>query len=104
MGLTLNVKGNVKIEQYIETQHVGTQYVGRQYAEQQHIQNRGAALPAPNRYADLFRWIQDERTAGHDYLADAGGNRTLMCKHLSDILGWAVDPNTLGKRYKSNLK
>lgn len=104
MGLTLNVKGNVKIEQYIETQHVGTQYVGRQYTENQHIQNRGAALPAPNRYADLYRWIQDERIAGRDYLADAGGNRTLMCKHLSDILGWAVDPNTLGKRYKSNLK
>lgn len=104
MGLTLNVKGNVTIDQYIETQHVGTQYVGRQHTEKQFVKNRGASLPAPNRYADLYRWIQEEKIAGQDYLADAGGNRTLMCKRLSDILGWAIDPNTLGKQYKSHLK
>lgn len=104
MGLTLNVKGNVTIDQYIETQHVTTQYVGKQYAEKQEIFNPKKSLPAINRYADLYQWIQEEKAAGHDYLAEAGGNRTLMCKRLSDMVGWEINADTLGKRYKTGLK
>ena len=27
-----------------------------------------------------------------------------MARWLTNLLGWAIDPNTLGKHYKSNLK
>lgn len=104
MGLTLNVKGNVTIDQYIETQHVGTQYVGKQYAEQQEVINRQPILPAPNHYVELYKWIQQEKALGHDYLAEANGQRTTMCKNLSDILGWLIDANSLGKQYKKHAK
>lgn len=100
MGLTLNVKGNVTIEQYVETQHVGTQYVGKQYTENQTIENRGSDLPAPNDYKNLVTWLRAQREAGHDYLGEAGNNRTLMCKQISPIVGWVVDPNSLGKHYR----
>lgn len=105
MGLTLNVKGNVKIEQYIETQYVGTQYVGKQFNEKQFVESEIMdVLPPAHDYKKLYEWIQQQKQQGRDYLAQADYNRTKMCKELSAQIGWIIDPDTLGKKYKMAAK
>ena len=53
--------------------------------------------PRENDYAALVSWLEAEKAQGHDYYADAGMNRSRMCRDLSDILGWIVDQNSLRK-------
>lgn len=53
--------------------------------------------PRENDYAALVAWLEAEKAQGRDYYADAGMNRSRMCRDLSDILGWIVDQNSLRK-------
>lgn len=53
--------------------------------------------PRENDYAALVAWLEVEKAQGRDYFADAGMNRSRMCRDLSDILGWIVDQNSLRK-------
>jgi hypothetical protein len=53
--------------------------------------------PRENDYAALVAWLEVEKAQGRDYFADAGMNRSRMCRDLSEILGWIVDQNSLRK-------
>lgn len=53
--------------------------------------------PRENDYAALVAWLEVEKAQGRDYYADAGMNRSRMCRDLSEILGWIVDQNSLRK-------
>ncbi len=53
--------------------------------------------PRENDYAALVAWLEAEKAQGRNYYADAGMNRSRMCRDLSDILGWIVDQNSLRK-------
>ena len=50
-----------------------------------------------NDYTALVLWLEEQKIKGIDYYAAAGMNRSKMCRQLSDILGWAVDQNSLRK-------
>lgn len=61
------------------------------------ITRKGYPIPEKNNYHDVIRWLEQEKTDGRDYLAEADGNRSKMCKNLSNIFGWFVDQNSLQK-------
>ncbi len=66
-------------------------------AQPEEKQETGERRPRENDYAALVAWLDAEKAQGHDYYADAGMNRSRMCRDLSDILGWIVDQNSLRK-------
>ena len=53
--------------------------------------------PLPNDYVGLVKWLEREKLQGHDYYAEAGFNRSRMCRELTGIIGWVVDQNSLRK-------
>ena len=59
-----------------------------------------SGLPPKNNYVAVVRWLQREKEEGRDYFQEAGYNRAEMCRNLSDIFKWEVDPNSLGKTLK----
>ena len=56
-----------------------------------------ATLPTENDYQALAQWIEAEKSLGNDYYADAGYNRSKMCRELRKILKWTPDQNSLRK-------
>lgn len=54
-------------------------------------------LPQENDYQALVQWLAAEKTLGNDYYAEAGYNRSKMCRNLRKILGWEPDQNSLRK-------
>ena len=66
-------------------------------AQPEEKQETGERRPRENDYAALVAWLDAEKAQGRDYYADAGMNRSRMCRDLSDILGWIVDQNSLRK-------
>ena len=57
-------------------------------------------LPPENNYQAVIEWLDRQKEQGHDYLAEARGNRSRMCRDISPILGWTVDDNSLGHAIK----
>lgn len=55
------------------------------------------AMPKENDYKAVVQWLQSEKEQGRDYYAEAGNNRSRMCREISNILGWVVDQNSLRK-------
>lgn len=66
-------------------------------AQPEEKQETGERRPRENDYAALVAWLDAEKAQGRDYYADAGMNRSRMCRDLSEILGWIVDQNSLRK-------
>jgi hypothetical protein len=66
-------------------------------AQPEEKQETGERRPRENDYAALVAWLEAEKAQGRDYYADAGMNRSRMCRDLSEILGWIVDQNSLRK-------
>ena len=68
---------------------------------QLYIQNKAeeesSTLPQENNYQALVQWLEAEKTLGNDYYAEAGFNRSRMCRELRKILGWEPDQNSLRK-------
>lgn len=54
-------------------------------------------LPHENDYQALVQWLAAEKTLGNNYYAEAGYNRSKMCRNLRKILGWEPDQNSLRK-------
>ena len=54
-------------------------------------------LPLENDYQALVKWLEAEKTLGNNYYAEAGYNRSKMCRNLRKILGWEPDQNSLRK-------
>ena len=54
-------------------------------------------LPQEGKYQKLAEWLDAEKTLGNDYYADAGYNRSKMCRDLKNILGWTPNENSLRK-------
>lgn len=59
-------------------------------------------LPSLNKYTELNKWLEEEKKKGRDYLKEANNNRSQMCRDLTNILGWPVDNNALGKCINRN--
>ncbi len=53
--------------------------------------------PAEGDYQAVVAWLEREKAQGTDHYADAGYNRSKMCRNLSDLFGWIVDQNSLRK-------
>ena len=62
-----------------------------------HAEENTATLPPENDYQALIQWLSAEKILGNDYYADAGFNRSKMCRELRKILGWEPDQNSLRK-------
>ena len=90
-----NIAGNYIAEQHIDIHdnHNCRIYATGQPEEKDEQERR----PRENDYAALAAWLETEKLQGHDYYADAGMNRSRMCRDLSEILGWIVDQNSLRK-------
>lgn len=56
-----------------------------------------APVPGKGRFTDLCAWLEQEKSQGRDWLAEAGGNTTQMCRNLSERLDWEVNANSLRK-------
>ena len=56
-----------------------------------------STLPIENDYQMLVQWLAAEKTLGNDYYAEAGFNRSKMCRNIRKILGWQPDQNSLRK-------
>ena len=54
-------------------------------------------LPQENDYQSLVQWLEAEKALGNNYYAEAGFNRSKMCRNLRKILGWTPDQNSLRK-------
>ena len=54
-------------------------------------------LPQENDYQALVQWLEAEKALGNNYYAEAGFNRSKMCRNLRKILGWEPDQNSLRK-------
>ena len=54
-------------------------------------------LPRPDNYVDLVNWIKEEKNEGRNYYAEAGNNRSKMCRNLTEKISWEVNENSLRK-------
>ncbi len=57
-------------------------------------------IPEKGDYIALALWISKQKNKGCNYYADAGNNRSEMCRKLAKTLGWTPDPGALGKAQK----
>lgn len=55
------------------------------------------SYPLERDYAGVLVWIRKEKAEGTDWYAEAGCNRSRMCRRLSDVFGWIVSENSLRK-------
>ncbi len=55
-------------------------------------------------YVELVEWLAKKKDEGRDYYAEAGNNRSKMCRMLTKELGWVVDENSLRKAQERLLK
>jgi len=60
-------------------------------------QIKKAVRPQEGDYQSLAEWLENEKKKGIDYYAEAGYNRSKMCRELRKILGWEPDQNSLRK-------
>lgn len=58
-------------------------------------------LPPKDKYIELVIWLKKEKELGRDYFAEAGKNRSKMCRNLKKIIGWEPKANSLGKQWNT---
>lgn len=61
------------------------------------ITREGKGLPKKGKYDDVLDWLAQEKEDGKDYYAEAGNNRSNMCRIISPIVGWEVNENSVQK-------
>lgn len=59
-------------------------------------------IPEENDYRALVRWLEHEKERGNDHYADAGFNRSKMCRNLLKIIGWWPNQDSLRKAQMRN--
>lgn len=59
--------------------------------------------PHERNYNDVVDWLEKEKKEGRNYYAEAGNNRSNMCRIISPIVGWEVNENSLRKAQKRRL-
>ena len=65
--------------------------------KRERMKEESVSMPAENDYITLVQWLAAEKTRGNDYYAEAGYNRSRMCRELRKRLGWTPDQNSLRK-------
>ena len=87
------------MEQHTYIQELEQQIKALQKEVQQktRAEEESATLPPENDYQALAQWLAAEKEIGNDYYAEAGFNRSRMCRELRKILGWTPDQNSLRK-------
>jgi murein endopeptidase len=53
--------------------------------------------PEDGDYRGLARWLEEQKTRGNDYYAEADYNRSKMCRNLLKIIGWWPNQDSLRK-------
>ena len=54
-------------------------------------------FPKEGHYDELVKWLDEQKDQGNDYYADAGFNRSLLCRNLMAIIGWEPNQDSLRK-------
>jgi len=57
--------------------------------------------PRENDYISVAQWLDEQKQLGIDYFKEAGGNRAQLCRNLTKLFHWVVDPNSLGKQMRN---
>ena len=83
--------------QYIRQLEQQIQTLQKQIQTLTQAEDQCATLPPENDYHALVQWLAAEKTLGNDHYAEAGFNRSEMCRRLSRIIGWDPDQNSLRK-------
>jgi len=72
--------------------------------EKTEVEKPKSKYPKEKDYIAVVEWLEEEKKEGRDHYADARNNRAKMCRNISDILGWDVDRNSLGKVMNNTYK
>jgi len=83
--------------QYIRQLEKQVQALQQQIQTLNEAEEETATLPPENDYLALANWLSSQKTLGNDYYAEAGYNRSKMCRDIRKILGWEPDQNSLRK-------
>ena len=83
--------------QYIRQLEQQVQALQEELLRYHKAEENASSLPPENDYQALVRWLDAEKQLGNDYYAEAGFNRSRMCRELRKILGWEPDQNSLRK-------
>ena len=81
-------------DKYLALQQEFTDYLKHQVDELQQVQ---PVLPPEGKYEPLVQWLRFQKAQGNDYYAEAGYNRSKMCRDLRKIIGWEPDQSSLRK-------
>lgn len=81
------IKGNYIAEQNIEHQTIN--YTG---GAGEHV---SSMYPSEGDYKAVVQWLEKKKQKGENLYAGSNYNRTQMCRKLSGIFGWEVNPNSL---------
>lgn len=108
--INMTVQGDLHVHgDYIEsgaTKNVTTtiEHVDNYHAHPVAATHNAPPTPPKNNYQFLIHWLEEQKGQGNDYLQQAGGNRALMCRNLSQLFDWTVDSNSLGKAYAQKVR
>lgn len=58
---------------------------------------KATIMPQDGDYSALVKWLEIEKSNGNDYYAEAGFNRSQMCRNLFKIIGWEPNQDSLRK-------
>ena len=71
---------------------------------EKHVELLEKKLPKEGDYIELVLWLENQKAQGIDYYAEAGFNRSKMCRNLQPIIKWTkVDQNSLRKAQQSRM-
>lgn len=87
----------VERQKYIRQLEEQVQALQQQIQTLNEAEEETATLPPENDYLALANWLSSQKTLGNDYYAEAGYNRSKMCRDIRKILGWEPDQNSLRK-------
>ena len=83
------IKGN-----YIAEQHIANQNITYTNGTGDEVES---IYPRKNKYVEVVKWLEKQKTQGVDHYVAAGYNRSKMCRRLTEIFGWEVNENSLRK-------
>ena len=96
---TISAERDMWRDKFLALQQEFTDYLKRQVAELQQVE---PALPPEGKYEPLVKWLRAQKALGNDYYAEAGYNRSKMCRDLRHIIGWEPNENSLRKAQDNN--
>lgn len=87
----------VELQQYIQQLEQQVIHLQNQLQTFHTAEETASSVPPENDYQKLATWLEAQKSLGNDYYADAGYNRSKMCRELRKILKWTPDQNSLRK-------